>query len=362
MALIKKVNVYPTRPVTGLIVPLTSPAIRVNMTTDEIYKCLTCDALVQELLPDGSIVKLNLTNYNKDNTGAGTTNDTISSIVNAISSSLSDSEITNIAVSGEAIKKYVKYKISEVITNKFIESITYDVVNKVLKYVTGDPEDSVHKVPITGFVSNVKYLTDTNALSFDLGNRTLDVPIPNIYLQSGAYNDTTKKITLKLSDGNIIEIPLTNVLQYNDLVSGNGINVTKNQLGKMIFDVKISSGAGNLVQLKQDGLYVEDKTTNKLDKLPVGNAGQVIVANNDGTLASSGVKIGGEQISDIANANTLLTEKAAKDEIVKLEQGISDITINNEIVTSQTISYANPSEDKLVSEEAYVKSLSMGSF
>lgn len=65
--LIKKVNIYPTMPITAL-----NPVIRVATknvlkSVEEIRTCINARAMVEEILMDGSTLKLNLSNYDKDN-------------------------------------------------------------------------------------------------------------------------------------------------------------------------------------------------------------------------------------------------------------------------------------------------------
>lgn len=362
MATIKKVNVYPSKPISGLPVQISTPAIKVSLTTVEILKCILSDAKVEEILPDGSTIRLNLNNYDKENVSTGNNNESFNSLISSIANILSDSITTNIAVSGEAIKKYVKYKISEIVTTKFIENIAYDSVNKILKYTTGDPEDSVHKVPITGFVSNVSYKQETNQLIFDVGDRKINVDIPTAKLETGVYNSDLRKIILKLSNGNNIAIPLTELINSSDLTSTDSISISKTPLGKFLFDIKISNNVNNAIEVKKDGLFVEDKSINKIDKVELNREDEVILSNTDGSVKVSGVKIGKAEISPTVNDKTLLTESAALKEIKRLEDGFTSLSINNEIVDSKTINYNTPSKDKLVSEEAYVKSLSFGTF
>lgn len=64
----KRVNIYPRRPID------TNPPIRsavLNRTKDikDIRKAIMCDARVEEILPDGSVVLLNISNYDIDNSG-----------------------------------------------------------------------------------------------------------------------------------------------------------------------------------------------------------------------------------------------------------------------------------------------------
>ena len=74
-------------------------------------------------------------------------------------------------------------------------------------------------------------------------------------------------------------------------------------------DVKISAEAGNSLSVKDDGLYVNvPSDTNKLDKVTTGHVDEIITANADGTIKTSGKSIGG----NTPDANTIATEAAVK--------------------------------------------------
>lgn len=54
-------------PITCFEVPIVGHT-ELNLTPEEIYKCLCAKAEIIEILPDGNKVHLNFTNYDKDNT------------------------------------------------------------------------------------------------------------------------------------------------------------------------------------------------------------------------------------------------------------------------------------------------------
>lgn len=66
----KRVNVRTTVAVRNINPPIYGTCNNIIMTTGDILKCLCRRAQVEEILPDGSIVKLNMSNYFTDN-GAG---------------------------------------------------------------------------------------------------------------------------------------------------------------------------------------------------------------------------------------------------------------------------------------------------
>lgn len=63
----KLVNIKSTAPIYTLPVPIKGPVLRIRLTVEEIYKSLCAEADLEEILSDGSFVKLDLTNYNTVN-------------------------------------------------------------------------------------------------------------------------------------------------------------------------------------------------------------------------------------------------------------------------------------------------------
>lgn len=66
----KHVNVYAQVAIRNINPPIYGTCKDIIMTTGDILKCLCKRARVEEILPNGSTVRLNMTNYYKDN-GAG---------------------------------------------------------------------------------------------------------------------------------------------------------------------------------------------------------------------------------------------------------------------------------------------------
>lgn len=62
----KKCQIYASLPITCFEVPIIGET-ELNLTEDEIYKCLCAKAEVLEILSNGKRINLDFTNYNKDN-------------------------------------------------------------------------------------------------------------------------------------------------------------------------------------------------------------------------------------------------------------------------------------------------------
>lgn len=63
----KMVNIYPSMPITTVNPPIRTTVKRVTKSTEEIRACLMARAIVEEVLADGKVTRLNLTNYDKSN-------------------------------------------------------------------------------------------------------------------------------------------------------------------------------------------------------------------------------------------------------------------------------------------------------
>ena len=65
--LTKVVNIYPSSPITGVNPPIRSAVRHVTKSVKDIRTCIINRAKVEEILPDGRIIRLGFDNYDKDN-------------------------------------------------------------------------------------------------------------------------------------------------------------------------------------------------------------------------------------------------------------------------------------------------------
>ena len=63
----KLVNIYPTKPILNVNPPIRSRITEITLDTDTIRKCIISNAIVEEILNDGSTVVLTFENLNKNN-------------------------------------------------------------------------------------------------------------------------------------------------------------------------------------------------------------------------------------------------------------------------------------------------------
>ena len=95
----KRCRIYAGLPLTCFAVPIIGET-ELNLTPDEIYKCLCSKAEVIEILPDGSHINLDFTNYNKDNRKEEI-KETTNVIINTPVTEKTTSEFTNTVSTGE---------------------------------------------------------------------------------------------------------------------------------------------------------------------------------------------------------------------------------------------------------------------
>lgn len=65
--MIKIVNVKPVLPIMALRTPIMGEVLNCKLSDGDILQCIYSRAFVDEVLEDGTLVRLNLSNYNKDN-------------------------------------------------------------------------------------------------------------------------------------------------------------------------------------------------------------------------------------------------------------------------------------------------------
>ena len=65
--MVKKVNVVAKLPIRTMTPVLFGEHKGISMSPANIFKCLIHRAIVDEVLPDGTLVRLDMTNYNQDN-------------------------------------------------------------------------------------------------------------------------------------------------------------------------------------------------------------------------------------------------------------------------------------------------------
>lgn len=119
--------------------------------------------------------------------------------------------------------------------------------------------------------SEVKLKGVVTVPTYDEETRTLTLPYTNsdgttssvimalgkdMVVKSGAYDPTSKNINLTLTDNSVVSIPASALVDVYTGKATNSVQVTVNSNNEISAELKVSSVAGNAVEVKSDGVYV----------------------------------------------------------------------------------------------------------
>ena len=233
--------------------------------------------------------------------------------------SVTDTSTDELVPTAKAVASYIQNKIQEISeSDSGITSISY----------VGNGELSVTK---DGAVSNIPLNGMAYAPSYDEVTRKLTIPIvgdsaleinfaKDTTVTAGKYNEDTNEIWLTLAEdktftdeSKLIKIPAQGLIDIYTGKETSTTTTTVSDTNEISVDVKISAESGNSLSVKPDGLYVNvPSDANKLDKVATGHVDEIITANADGTIKTSGKSIGGDTLVPTPDSNTLATEAAVK--------------------------------------------------
>ena len=233
--------------------------------------------------------------------------------------SITDASTDELVPTAKAVASYIQNKIQEISeSDSGITSISY----------VGNGELSVTK---DGAVSNIPLNGMTYAPSYDEVTRKLTIPIvgdsaleinfaKDTAVTAGKYNEDTNEIWLTLAEdktftdeSKLIKIPAQGLIDIYTGKETSTTTTTVSDTNEISVDVKVSAENGNSLSIKEDGLYVNvPSDANKLDKVATGHVDEIITANADGTIKTSGKSIGGDTLVPTPDSNTLATEAAVK--------------------------------------------------
>lgn len=114
----KKVNVYPKRPLFFGSFEIRGNKKNIELSVGNIYNSLLSGARIEEVLEDGSIVLLNISNYNKDNsvqstpvaTAARTTTEAKKTTTSEVKENVATEAKTTVVSEGEESKLSGSFK------------------------------------------------------------------------------------------------------------------------------------------------------------------------------------------------------------------------------------------------------------
>lgn len=319
-------------------------------------------------------------------------------------------------VSSKAVADFVADAIN---SDNIVSSVGYDAnTNTIIVYKTDGSSDAI---PMTNVAVDLVYEKSTGLLQVKAANGTAIGTGINLdlerFVSEATYDNSTKTIVLKFNDtSDPIEIPVGALVDTYTASDSSTVQMTVTG-NEFIAEVMVSETAGNMLSVDNTGLYVaatdisgkvdkvENATANniamltaeggiadsgvsvggetlavtpmasvlateaavaairstlqeaisaKMSKVDTGHAGEVIIAASDGDSALSGVTIGGSVFKENPDGSTLATEGGIVDYINRVAVQKSKIVVSDNMATT----VENASEEKVVSEEAVVNSLS----
>jgi hypothetical protein len=113
----------------------------------------------------------------------------------------------------------------------------------------------------------------------------------------------------------VIKIPVGSLVDIYTGDTTNTIAVEVDSDNKIKADLKVSAAEGNILSVKEDGLYATTTTVDvsgKADKVGANHTDEVALYDEEGNLKAEGYKIGGSTFATTVDNLTLATEEAAK--------------------------------------------------
>ena len=233
--------------------------------------------------------------------------------------SVTDTSTDELVPTAKAVASYIQNKIQEIVeSDSGITSISY-VENGELS-VTKD--GAVSNIPLNGMTYAPSYDEVTRKLTIPIvGDSALEINFAkDTAVTAGKYNEDTNEIWLTLAEdktytdeSKLIKIPAQGLIDIYIGKETSTTTTTVSDTNEISVDVKVSAENGNSLSIKEDGLYVNvPSDANKLDKVATGHVDEIITANADGTIKTSGKSIGGDTLVPTPDSNTLATEAAVK--------------------------------------------------
>ena len=226
-------------------------------------------------------------------------------------------------VSGKAVASYVTeaLKAAAAEAKAAYKDVSYSKTTNKLTFTTnaGDTKEvEIDNLPVDlAFDASEAGSTGKLQLKDKAGNVIgvgVDLDLER-FVKAGEYNAETKKITLYFDDAKTDKVEI-DAAALVDIYTGKATGTattTVSAKNEISVDVKASATAGNLVQVKADGLYVApvDQSA-KMDKDTDAVAGNIAKFDADGNTVDAGLKAGGAALAETTNATTLATEKAVE--------------------------------------------------
>lgn len=224
-------------------------------------------------------------------------------------------------VSGKAVAAYVTeaLKTSAAEAQAAFKDASYDKTTNKFTFTTNS--GNTKEVEITNLPVDMAFTKDasTGVGLLQMKDKTGNLIGTGVnldlerFVKAGEYDTETKKITLYFDDDKTdkVEIDASALVDIytGEATSTASVSVSKDN--KISVTVKASEIEGNLVQVKEDGLYVAPvDQSSKMDKDADAVENNLAKFDANGNAVDAGVKAGGATLAAEPDSTTLATEAA----------------------------------------------------
>lgn len=221
------------------------------------------------------------------------------------------------AVSGKAVAAYVAAELAKVnAASDVVSTITWDAAEHMLTATAKDGK-TTQEITFDGLGVNLSYVAATGELQLlDAKGEKIGDPISlplEQFVKSGEYNAETKEIILYFDDEktNSVKIPVGSLVDVYTGVDGQSVKVEVAKDNKISATVKISAEQGNVLVLKDDGVYVAaPDLSDYMTKVDGAVEGNIAVFGTGGQAVDSG-----KSLADL-NSNAKIYQGASITEAI----------------------------------------------
>lgn len=195
-------------------------------------------------------------------------------------------------VSGKAVAAYVAAQMAGMTASTVISSLSWDAAEHMLTATKGD--QTTQEVIFDGLGCSLSYVASTGTLQLlDASGEKIGDAIElakDQFVTSGEYDAENKKIILYFDaeKTNSVEIDAAGLVDIYTGEDSNSATITVSADNKIKAEVKISLADGNVLEVKEDGLYASVDTSGLMDKVPEAVEGNIVTFGTDGQVVDSG--------------------------------------------------------------------------
>ena len=207
-----------------------------------------------------------------------------------------DPENTNPA-SSKAVATYIVGQLAAYATKEDAVSVlSWDAAQAMLS-VKNAKEQTTQNIKFSGLGIDLIYTKETGKLQLvdALGNKIgseIQLADKDKYIRSGEYNDTNKEIVLYYDEEktDFISFSVAGLVNVYTGDATRSIQMTIDNENKIKGEVKISAGANNLLEVREDGLYVTANISGFMRIVDGAVVGNLATFGEGGQIVDSGVK------------------------------------------------------------------------